>query len=130
MFDDQIAIVTGGESGIGAACASALGAAGARVALTYYRDEAAAQAICQRIGGAGRAVAIQTDVGDETAVEALFVASEQAFGTATLLVNSAGFNMTGTIWWTWNWHSSIACSAPTFTARSSPAAASSARSSQ
>ena len=96
MFDDQIAIVTGGESGIGAACAIALGEAGARVALTYYRDESAARAICQRLGGDGRAIAVQTDVGDEKAVEALFVATEQAFGTASLLVNSAGLNMTGT----------------------------------
>lgn len=96
MFEDQIAIVTGGESGIGAACAIALGQAGARVALTYYRDEAAAQAICARIGGSGRAIAVQTDVGDEASVDALFAATEQAFGAASLLVNSAGLNMTGT----------------------------------
>jgi NAD(P)-dependent dehydrogenase (short-subunit alcohol dehydrogenase family) len=34
MFDNQIAIVTGGESGIGAACAKLLGDAGARVVIT------------------------------------------------------------------------------------------------
>ena len=95
MFDDRVAIVTGGESGIGAACAKALGAAGARVVTTYFRDKAAADAVCQSIGGADRAIAVQTDVGDEAAVEALFAAAEQAFGTVTLLVNSAGLNMTG-----------------------------------
>lgn len=95
MFDNQVAIVTGGESGIGAACAKALGAAGARVAITYFRDAAAANAVCTSIGGADRAIAVQTNVGDEAEVEALFARTEASFGPATLLVNSAGLNMTG-----------------------------------
>ena len=95
MFEDHIAIVTGGESGIGAACATALGAAGARVVLTYFKDAAAAEAVRAAIGGKERAIAVQTDVGDEQAVEQLFATTEQAFGPATLLVNSAGLNMTG-----------------------------------
>lgn len=93
MFEDQVAIVTGGESGIGAACAVALGAAGARVGITYYEDRDAAEAVCARIGG--HAIAVRTDVADEAAVEGLFAAVERAFGVATLLVNSAGLNMSG-----------------------------------
>ena len=46
MFEKQIAIVTGGESGIGAACAKALGDAGACVVITYFKDQAAAEAVC------------------------------------------------------------------------------------
>ena len=42
-----------------------------------------------------RAVAIQADVGNEDAVEALFAAADKAFGTASLLANSAGLNMSG-----------------------------------
>jgi glucose 1-dehydrogenase len=95
MFEGQVAIVTGGESGIGAACAKALGEAGARVVITYFRDESAAHAVSAAIGGDDRAIAIQTDVGDEAQVEALFAAAEKAFGTVGLLVNSAGLNMTG-----------------------------------
>ena len=95
MFENQIAIVTGGESGIGAACAKALGAAGARVVITYYKDQAAADAVCAAIGG-DRALAVRTDVADEAQIEALFVATEQKFGTASLLVNSAGLNMSDT----------------------------------
>ena len=95
MFDTHIAIVTGGESGIGAACAKALGDAGARVVITYYKDEAAARAICASIGGSDRAIAVQVDVGDEAAVERLFAQAEATFGTVDLLVNSAGLNMTG-----------------------------------
>ena len=97
MFDNAVAIVTGGESGIGAACAKALGDAGARVVITYFRDEAAAKRVCTSIGGEDRAIAVQTDVGDETAVTALFDAAEKAFGTASLLVNSAGLNMSGVL---------------------------------
>jgi len=95
MFDTKIAIVTGGESGIGAACAQALGNAGARVVITYFEDVAAAQAVCASIGGDDRAIAVQTDVGDEAAVERLFATAEKTFGTVSLLVNSAGLNMSG-----------------------------------
>jgi glucose 1-dehydrogenase len=91
------AVVTGGESGIGRACALALGRAGHPVALTYFADEAAGAAVVAEIEqGGGRALAQRTDVADETAVEALFAAAEAAFGTVRLLVNSAGVNMRGT----------------------------------
>jgi glucose 1-dehydrogenase len=94
MFEKQTAIVTGGESGIGAACAKALGDAGAQVVITYFHDRAAAEATCATIGH-HRAIAVQADVGDEAAVERLFMKAEQAFGTVGLLVNAAGLNMSG-----------------------------------
>jgi glucose 1-dehydrogenase len=91
------AIVTGGESGIGKACAVALGRSGTPVAFTYWRDEAAAHAVARAIEKAGgKALAHQTDVGEEAQVEALFAAAEQTFGPVTCLVNSAGLNMSGT----------------------------------
>lgn len=95
MTDTPIAIVTGGESGIGAACVRALARAGARVAFTYFKDADAAAAVQADAGGPAVPLPIQCDVGDEAAVAALFTATEQAFGTATWLVNSAGLNMTG-----------------------------------
>jgi glucose 1-dehydrogenase len=95
MFDNQVAIVTGGESGIGAACAKALGDAGARVVITYFKDADAAQAVCRSIGDAAHAIAVQTNVGDEGEVERLFAAAEKVFGMVSLLVNSAGLNMSG-----------------------------------
>lgn len=93
MFENQTAIITGGESGIGAACAKTLGDAGANVVITYFHDRAAADHVCGSIGD--RAIAVQTDVADEAAVDALFSRAEQAFGTASLLVNAAGMNMSG-----------------------------------
>ncbi len=96
MANEPIAVVTGGESGIGAACVHALADAGARVMFTYFRDRDAADKVIGSAGGEDRVRAVQCDVSDEGAVEALFAAAEQAFGTATWLVNSAGLNMTGT----------------------------------
>lgn len=96
MFEGQVAIITGGESGIGAACAKALGDAGAHVVITYFQETslAAALAVCAATGR-DHAIAVQADVGDEAAVERLFNTAEQAFGPVSLLVNSAGLNMSG-----------------------------------
>jgi glucose 1-dehydrogenase len=95
--ESHCAIVTGGESGIGRACALALARAGHRVALTYHTDDTAGAATVAAVEqGGGRALACRTDVADEAAVEALFAAAEAAFGPVRLLVNSAGINMRGT----------------------------------
>jgi len=96
MADAPIAVVTGGESGIGAACVAALVRAGARVVFTYFKDAAAAAKVAEAAGGDAHARAIQCDVAQEAAVDALFAETERAFGRATWLVNSAGLNMSGT----------------------------------
>ena len=96
VLDGKVALVTGGESGIGAACAVALGAAGASVGILYYADANAAGAVRDQVTAAGgKATIVQGDVGDEAKVEAAFDAVAQAFGTPELLVNSAGLNMSG-----------------------------------
>ena len=85
------AVVTGGESGIGRACAIALARCGAPVTLTYFADaEAGAATVTAITDAGGQALAVQCDVSREDQVEALFAAAEQAFGTVRLLVNSAG----------------------------------------
>lgn len=90
------AVVTGGESGIGKACALTLGRAGIPVVITYYSDAALAAAVVSEIeSGGGHALAQQADVASEPAVDALFAAAETAFGAVTMLVNSAGLNMRG-----------------------------------
>lgn len=96
-FSGLNAVVTGGASGIGKACALALGKAGASVALTSFSQAEAGEAVVAEIEQAGgKAIARPTDVGNEGEVEALFAAVEDAFGMVTLLVNSAGLNMSGT----------------------------------
>jgi glucose 1-dehydrogenase len=93
---NRIAIVTGGESGIGAACVTALAAAGADVAVIYYKDQKAGEASAATATAAGRkGIAIQADVGSETDVEAAFDKVAAELGVPDILVNSAGQNMTG-----------------------------------
>lgn len=92
----RISIVTGAESGIGAACAAALGALGDRVGVFYFSDGAMARASCEAVRAAGgEALAIRCDVADEAAVAAAFDAVETAWGPAEVLINSAGLNMSG-----------------------------------
>lgn len=89
-------VVSGAESGIGAACAEAFGAEGHRVAILYFKDTAAAQAQVEAVkGSGGEAIAQRCDVCDEALVDQAFTAVEAVWGPAEVLVNSAGLNMSG-----------------------------------
>ncbi|MBW8785189.1 MAG: SDR family oxidoreductase [Novosphingobium sp.] len=93
---DRIAVVTGGESGIGAGCVAGLAAAGADVAVIYHQDKDAGEASAGAVKLLGRkAVAVQADVGSEADVEAAFDRIADAIGIPDILVNSAGLNMSG-----------------------------------
>lgn len=94
----SVAVVTGGDSGIGRATAIKLGLAGLPVVITHFSGAASADAVVSYISAqGGQAAAIRADVSDEGAVEALFALAEQRFGTVDLLVNSAGLNMSGVL---------------------------------
>jgi len=83
----QVAIVTGGGTGIGRAAALALLGAGWRVAVAGRRPEPL-QEVAQQ--APGRALAVPTDMTDPEAVRALFDQTVQAFGRVDLLFNNAG----------------------------------------
>ncbi|MGJ5024775.1 SDR family oxidoreductase [Bradyrhizobium oligotrophicum] len=92
----QVAIVTGGSRGIGAAIAERLAADGVAVVINYARAGQAAAQMVRRIEAAGgRARAVQADIADPASAAALFDAAEQAFGGVDILVNNAGTMVLG-----------------------------------
>ncbi len=82
----RVAVVTGASSGIGAATARALAAAGSRVVLLARRVERI-EALAAELGDA---VAIAADVSDREALDAVATRVEEELGGADALVNSAG----------------------------------------
>lgn len=94
MFDltGKCALVTGASGGLGAAIATALAAAGAKVALSGTRVEAL-EALKAKIGE--RAVVTPGDLGDAAATDKLFKDAETALGQVDILVNNAGLTRDG-----------------------------------
>src|SRR5450830_417933 len=81
----HVAIVTGGASGLGAATARALAAAGTKVAI-FDVNEKAAREVATDIGG----IAVTCDVADSASGEAAVKKAAEAHGPARILVNCAG----------------------------------------
>lgn len=92
-LDGARALVTGGNSGIGAAIVTALAEAGAKVAVNYVVHPEAAAALVNRVRAQhGEAVSIQADISDPVAVTAMFAQMDAAWGGIDILVNSAGID--------------------------------------
>jgi 2-dehydro-3-deoxy-D-gluconate 5-dehydrogenase len=95
VFDlkDKVAIVTGGNGGIGLGMARGLADAGARVVIAG-RNAAKSQAAVEDLGGrGGEAMALETDVADEQSVAQLVDTTRQRWGRLDILVNNAGINI-------------------------------------
>jgi NAD(P)-dependent dehydrogenase (short-subunit alcohol dehydrogenase family) len=85
----ELALVTGGGSGIGEAIATTLARAGASVAVADLSEESAtrvAEAIC---GNGGKAVPLQMDIGDPASIEAAISRLHAEVGPISILVNNA-----------------------------------------
>ena len=91
MAESRVAIITGAASGIGAETARQLAARGWRVVVNYRSSREAAEAVaseCIKLGG--DALAVQADVGDDTACHALVAATLAKYGRLDALMNNAG----------------------------------------
>lgn len=88
-FQDRVALVTGGASGIGKAVVLALAARGARVGVCDL-NAAGAEAVAAEIGGGS--LAVPMDVTDAASVRAGVASAVESLGAPDVLVNAAGWD--------------------------------------
>lgn len=92
QLHDQAVIVTGGASGIGAACVRAFAAEGARVAIVDRDAECGERLVDEFKCDGGAVVFLRAELTDEHACRDAVASAQRAFGRVDVLVNNAGIN--------------------------------------
>jgi 2-dehydro-3-deoxy-D-gluconate 5-dehydrogenase len=95
VFDlkGRVAIVTGGNGGIGLGMARGLAGAGARVVIAARNGAKSQAAVKDLVGRGGEAEALEVDVADERSVARLVDGTRERWGRLDILVNNAGINI-------------------------------------
>jgi NAD(P)-dependent dehydrogenase (short-subunit alcohol dehydrogenase family) len=87
---DKVALITGGDSGIGRAVAVAMAREGAKIAIVYLEEHKDANDTAEAVRREGsKALLLAGDVGDESFCEAAVDATIEEFGRLDILVNNA-----------------------------------------
>jgi 3-oxoacyl-[acyl-carrier protein] reductase len=90
MSDQPVALVTGGGTGIGAACCRQLAADGFRVGIHYRSSEEKAQKLSAELENS---FTVKADLMDSTTLDALVKELKDVAGRVDVLVNNAGYNV-------------------------------------
>ena len=95
LFDlkGKVAVVTGGNGGIGLGMARGLAAAGCDIVVAARNADKSSRAVKELEGLGIRAAAIPVDVADEPSVETLIARAVEGFGRVDIVVNNAGTNV-------------------------------------
>lgn len=92
---DRVAIITGGDSGIGRAVALAFAREGADVVISYLNEDEDAQQTARLVTDAGRrALTISGDISEEAHCQEIVQKAVAEFGRVDILVNNAAFQRT------------------------------------
>ena len=92
--DKPVALVTGGGTGIGAACCRRLAAEGFRVGIHYRSSEEKAKKLADELASTpGGAFLIKADLMDPASLDGLVAELKDAAGRVDVLVNNAGYNV-------------------------------------
>lgn len=106
-FQDKVAVITGGASGLGRAMAERFAREGMRIVLADVEPDALAKAEAEMKTAGAKVIGVRTDVSKAADVEALAQETLAAFGAVHLLANNAGVAEGGSVWdntvadWEW-----------------------------
>jgi 3-oxoacyl-[acyl-carrier protein] reductase len=89
-LDNQVAVVTGGSRGIGAATVRLFAEAGAKVVFSYRRAARQARELAEALGGSGQALAVRANAAKMADARRLVTTATQRFGRLDILVANAG----------------------------------------
>lgn len=98
-FDNKVALVTGSNQGIGAACALRLASEGANIILNGHKYDERAENMLKQVTNLGvQAKFVGADISTVQGVNQLINDAVQAFGTLDILVNNAGVEKNHNFW--------------------------------
>jgi len=97
FWNDKVALITGGSSGLGRAIADAFAAAGAKVVIAALEADAVDAAVKAICSAGGEAAGYQADLTRQEDVQRLFAQAITRFGRLDVLVNNAGRSVRGAV---------------------------------